>query len=77
MNKIVKILKKTLHQIRFRIKLKQMDDIWDFMGGYCFGIFPPSFYYTHTEEEIKRITAEKIETLQKIADLTFQQSDPH
>lgn len=66
MNKATKILKKALHQIRFRMELKRMDDMWNFMGGYCFGVFPPSFYYTHTEEEIKRITAEKMENIQKM-----------
>ena len=43
-----------------------MDDLWYIMGGSCFGVFPPSFYYTHTEEEIKRITAEKMEKIQKM-----------
>lgn len=66
MNKATNIFKKALHQIRFRMELKRMDDMWNFMGGYCFGEFPPSFYYTHTEEEIKRITAEKMETIQKM-----------
>ena len=42
----------------FRIKLKQMDDWWYYTGGSCWGLFPPSFYYTHTEEEIERITKE-------------------
>ncbi len=28
-----------------------MDSLWD-MGFKCFGL-PPSFYYTHTKEEIK------------------------
>lgn len=42
-----------------------MDDLWYFMGGNCFGLFPPSFYYIHSEE-IKRITAEEIQRLQKM-----------
>ncbi len=66
MNIDAKILKKAIHQICFRIKLKNMDDLWYIMGGSCFGVFPPSFYYTHTEEEIKRITAEKMEKIQKM-----------
>lgn len=43
-----------------------MDDLWYFMGGNCFGLFPPSFFYIHSEEEIKRITAEEIQRLQKM-----------
>lgn len=33
------------------------------MGGLCFGLFPPSFYYTHTDEEIKLIIEELREFL--------------
>lgn len=55
-----------MRKIIFRIKLKQMDDWWYFMGGSCFGLFPPSFYYTHTEEEIERITAENLERIDKL-----------
>lgn len=64
------------------MKLKQMDDFWYFMGGNCFGLFPPSFYYTHTEEEIKRITEETMAELQALFDeyiaennLTFQDEE--
>lgn len=35
MNKATNIFKKALHQIRFRMELKRMDDMWNFMGGYC------------------------------------------
>lgn len=55
-----------MRKIIFRIKLKQMDDWWYFMGGSCFELFPPSFYYTHTEEEIERITAENLERIDKL-----------
>lgn len=43
----------------FKIKLWEMDRLWELMGGSCWGLFPPSFYYTHTEEEIERITTNK------------------
>lgn len=58
------MLKDLFHKIWFRIKLKEMDDMWRLMGGSCFGLFPPSFYYTHTEEEIAQITEETFATLQ-------------
>lgn len=64
----VKLLKELIHKIRFRLKLREMDEQWYLMGGNCFGLFPPSFYYTHTEEEIKRITAEEIAKLREIID---------
>ena len=56
--KYIELLKNIIHNIMFRIKLKQMDDWWYYTGGSCWGLFPPSFYYTHTEEEIERITKE-------------------
>lgn len=80
--KCIDLLKNLIHKIRFRMKLKQMDDRWYFMGGNCFDLFPPSFYYTHTEEEIKRITEETMAELQALFDkyiaennLTFQDEE--
>lgn len=58
--KCIGVLKDLFHKSRFRIKLKEMDDWWYYTGGSCFGLFPPSFYYTHTEEEIKQITEETL-----------------
>lgn len=60
---MIRLLKDFIHKIWFRIKLKEMDDMWYLMGGSCFGLFPPSFYYTHTEEEIKQITEETLGNL--------------
>ena len=50
---------KLIQKIKFRIKLKEMDDWWYYTGENCFGLFPPSFYYTHTQEEIEKITTEE------------------
>ncbi len=63
-----KALKRIVHKIVFRIKLWQMDDRWHYMGGSSWELFPPSFYYTHTEEEIERITAETRGKIQKLID---------
>jgi hypothetical protein len=47
-----------------------MDMQWSLHGGNCFELFPPSFYYTHTQEEIDRITEEKLaELTQMVEDL--------
>lgn len=56
----IKLLRKK-YIIELRVRLKRMDDWWYLMGGSCFGLFPPSFYYTHTEEEIKRVTDEELD----------------
>lgn len=66
--KCIGILKKIYHKIIFRIKLKKLDDCWEYLGCSCWEMFPPSFYYTHTEEEIERITEETIESCRKMLD---------
>ncbi len=35
----------------------------------CFGLFSPSFYYTHTGEEVRRIADETLEKLRSM--ITF------
>lgn len=68
MGKCIDTLKELKRKVLFKIKLREMDYRWELMGGSCWGLFPPSFYYTHTEEEIKQITTETIEKLQKMID---------
>lgn len=59
-------IKSLCEKIWFRRKLKGMDELWRLFGGSCFGLFPPSFYYTHTQEEIERIGKEEIDKLKKL-----------
>ncbi len=66
--KCINTMKKVQQKIIFKIKLWEMDTLWDYMGGRCWSMFPPSFYYTHTEEEIEQITKEVIEECKKIID---------
>lgn len=66
--KCIGTLKKLIQKVLFKIKLWEMDDRWRLMGGNCWGLFPPSFYYTHTEEEIEKITNETIEELKRMLD---------
>ncbi|WP_251491602.1 hypothetical protein [Otoolea muris] len=68
LKKLIKMVKKIIDKIKFRIKLQHMDSMWYSMGGSCWGIFPPSFYYTHTEDEIERIKEETMRSLQEIID---------
>lgn len=49
-----KLMKKLVEKIKWRNKLRKMDHWWYFLGGNEWSPFPPSFYYTHTEEEIKQ-----------------------
>ncbi len=64
----IRIFREMIRKTVFRMKLREMDRMWEFMGGSCWGLFPPSFYYTHTEEEIERIKKETIERLQQMID---------
>ncbi len=66
--KFIGTLKKMIDNVTFKIKLREMDSLWELMGGSCWGLFPPSFYYTHTKEEIEQITKETIESYQKMID---------
>jgi hypothetical protein len=56
------------NKIKFRIKMRRMDELWYLMCGNCFGLFPPSFYLTYTQEEIERITREEIAELREMVD---------
>lgn len=55
-------------QIRAKRQLKRMDRIWDFYGGSCFGLHPPSFYRKHSGEEIERTQKEEIAKLKEMLD---------
>lgn len=70
--KYIKPIYNSIKKISFRIRLIRMDHKWELGCCSCFNPFPPSFYYTHTEEEIERITEDMrnrlyalIEELQK------------
>lgn len=66
--KCIELLKNLTHKVWFRIKLWEMDDWWYCTGGSCYGLFPPSFYYTHSEEEIDRIMEETRARIQVLID---------
>lgn len=65
--KPIVLLKKLIKKIKFRIKLIDMDMKWKILGGCCFS-FPPSFYYTHTDEEIELIIKELREFIMNYKD---------
>ena len=61
--------KELFHKIAFRIKLFQMDLEWHWIGKWAWGSnYPPSFYYTHTKEEIEEIKARDREELKRLID---------
>lgn len=66
--KCIDFLKNLIHKIRFRINLVAMDDWRYYTGASSWELFPPSFYYTHTEEEIECITKETKARIQALID---------
>ena len=61
-------IKRINEKIHLRRKIKRMDSLWNLYGGSCFGLFPPSFYYRHSEEEAQRLQQEEIAKLKEKLD---------
>lgn len=60
---------KFMRRIMFRIKMYQWESSWNSMTcNSCFRLFPPSFYLTHSQEEIERITAKEIAELKEMVE---------
>ena len=57
-------MRKLIQKLRFRLKLRKMDDMWRMMCGNCWCLFPPSFYLIHSPEEIQRRKKEELDRLQ-------------
>lgn len=72
MLKIVKFITKIYKLLKLKAQMRRMDKMWYFFGGNCFGIFTPSFYYTHTQEEIEQ---KKKETIVKLKEILIAYED--
>lgn len=59
-------MKRLSNWIKYRMRLWKMDSMWRFTGGPANSLFPPSFYYTHTEEEINKAVDEALRPLEII-----------
>lgn len=68
-------LRKDLERLKIKWKLFRMDYRWYQKGYHCSHLFPPSFYYTHSKEEIDQITEEKVgQLMDLIEELRTQES---
>lgn len=65
---LVQKIKEFIRKRREKRKLEDMDRMWYLTGRSSWELFPPSFYYTHTPEEIKKETAELMERVHKLID---------
>ena len=64
--KCINAFRKMIKKKAFQKKLWEMDNMWYLTGTSSWELFPPSFYYTHTEDEIECITKETIERIKKM-----------
>ena len=55
-------------KIKFERKMRMIDEEWYMLGGSCFGMYPPSFYYRHTPEEQKQIRERDLAEIRRIID---------
>lgn len=69
------MIKKLWKGFVYKMKLREMDRRWYYMGGSCYGLFPPSFYYTHSEDEIRKYTDEIIVELEKLLEEFAESSE--
>lgn len=55
-----------LKWVREKIRLRRMDREWRMTGRSSWSLFPPSFYATHTKEEIEKAEREQLEECKKL-----------
>lgn len=56
-------MKNWIQKLCYKRKLREMDEMWRLMGGSSWGLFPPSFYLTHSPEEVQRRKKEELDKL--------------
>lgn len=61
-----KKMKREIRNFFIRWSMETEDDFW-YNHGQPGGMYPPSFYATHTQEEIEEICRQDMEKLQEMA----------
>lgn len=64
--KCVVAVRGMMRKLLFGIKLFEMDWWWRFTGADSWGLFPPSFYRSHTKEDAERIREETVKSLREM-----------
>lgn len=67
LNKFVIMINNLYKKILFHIKLARMDFFWDMHCSKVSYPLPPSFYYTHKEEEIEQMYEDLRAYVEKLA----------
>ena len=68
MRKLIEAIKAYRKKKKYEQYLRDVDRQYYDTFQNCFSLFPPSFYLTHTQEEIDKITKETQEKLKKLID---------
>lgn len=61
-----KRLKAFIQKCKKKSELRSKDAVWTMLGGNCFGDYPPSYYHTHTQEEIQQRRKNEVDRLKEI-----------
>lgn len=61
-------IKRWILAIHRKISLYMIDQMADLYDARCWMLFPPSFYLTHTQEEIDKAEAEELAELREMID---------
>ena len=63
-----KLIYTFLHKLHLSIKHYNQNDMFYLFGRGCFELFPPAFYYKHTQQEINEITDYTIKEIKNLLD---------
>ena len=68
MKRVIKWIGKIVKKVVFEIKMQEMDFFASFMGMDSWMLFPPSYYYRFSSEELEKMKIEMREKVQEIFD---------
>lgn len=66
MVKLFQTIKKIYKRLTYKSYLRRLDSDYYCSGATCWSLFPPSFYLTHTPEEVEKAKRETLDELKKM-----------
>lgn len=61
-----RFIKKMIRKMRRKAKLEMLDEMARITGAISWMLFSPSFYFTHTQEEIEQAEAEQLAECERL-----------
>lgn len=68
MKRLFRWISEVIKKMIFRMKLREMDFFVSYMGMSSWRLFPPSYYYRYTPEELEQMKRELREKIEIIFD---------